>query len=320
MNPRSDVPPVSAPVVLPRSSAPPVLGLALTLVLATSFAAGPAAAASPGVREAPPAEAPAPAPERAAPGTAPDLEQTSRWRRTGRTIGRDFGSLYSVRPLVRIGGALAVGGALANTSADEEIQDWYREDVRSDGTDDFAKSAKALGDTWVAPTFVLLGLAGELAADGPVGSSGSGVVGWVRHTGRAAIIGLPSVYYLQQLTGGNRPSDGVGSDWEPFDGSHGVSGHTFLGAIPFLTIARMSDYRAVDALAILASTLAGWARMNDDQHYLSQIFLGWYAAWEATGAIARSDRQALGENEERAYTVTPLALPDGGGVQVTMSF
>lgn len=247
-------------------------------------------------------------------------EELGRWRRTGRTVARDFGSLYAPRPLVRIGGAMAVGALMANTSADEEIQDWYREDVRSESTDDFAESAEVLGDDWVVPTFVVLGLVGELAAEGEPGTAGSGLTGWVRRTGRAAIIGLPSVYYLQQITGGNRPSDGLGSGWEPFDGSHGVSGHTFLGAIPFLAVARMSDSRVVDTLAIAASTLAGWARMNDDQHYLSQVLLGWYVAWEATGAIERTHRRALGEGAESAYTVTPVALPDGAGLTVTMSF
>jgi hypothetical protein len=253
-------------------------------------------------------------------GETGEPEEVGRWRRTGRAVAKDFGSLYAARPLLRIGGALLVGGALANTSGDQEIQDWYTEDVRSESTDDFAADVEVLGDTWVAPTFVVLGLVGELAADGPPGSAGSGLPGWARRTGRATIIGLPSVYYLQQITGGNRPSDGLGSDWEPFDGSHGVSGHTFLGAVPFLAIARMSDNAAVDTLAILASTLAGWARMNDDQHYFSQVMLGWYLAWEATGAVERSHLRATGEDGGLAYSVTPVALPDGGGLSVTITF
>ncbi len=300
----------------PRATARPARIPLLPALLALGLVAAAAHA-----QDAPPE----PEPPRAAAGeveepAAETPEELGRWRRTGRTVARDFGSLYAPRPLLRIGGALAVGGLMANTSADEEIQDWYREDVRSESTDDFAEGAVVLGDDWVVPTFVVLGLVGELAADGEPGTAGSGLSGWVRRTGRAAIVGLPSVYYLQQITGGNRPSDGVGSGWEPFDGSHGVSGHTFLGALPFLAIARMSESRVVDTLAIVASTLAGWARLNDDQHYLSQVMLGWYVAWEATGAIERNHDSALGEGDERAYTVTPVALPDGAGLTVTMSF
>lgn len=302
----------------PRAPARPVRLPLLPVVLALGLVAAAARA-----QDAPPAPEPPVTADGAAAqaeGPAETPEELGRWRRTGRTVARDFGSLYSTRPLVRIGGALAIGGVMANTSADEEIQDWYREDVRSESTDDFAESVEVLGDDWVVPTFVVLGLVGELAAEGDPGTAGSGLSGWARRTGRAAIIGLPSVYYLQQITGGNRPSDGLGSGWEPFDGSHGVSGHTFLGAISFLAIARMSESRVVDTLAIAASTLAGWARLNDDQHYLSQVLLGWYVAWEATGAIERNHRHALGEGEERAYTVTPVALPDGAGLTVTMSF
>jgi hypothetical protein len=252
-------------------------------------------------------------------GAGPE-EEPSRWRRAGRTLGRDFGSFYSIRTFRRVGVALVVGGGLANTSSDEEIQDWYREDVRSAGSDDFAEGVEVLGDDWVAPAFVVLGVAGEVLADGP---AGGGVGGWARRAGRSVLVGAPSVYYLQQLTGGNRPSDGLGSEWEPFDGSHGVSGHTFLGAVPFLTVARMSRSRLVDALAVAASTLAGWGRFNDDQHYASQVLLGWYVAWEATGAIARSERRtAAGGADEpaRAFALRPLALPDGGGLQLTWSF
>lgn len=253
-------------------------------------------------------------------GAGAPEEEPSRWRRAGRTLGRDFGSFYSIRSFQRVGAALAVGGGLANTSGDQEIQDWYRDDVRSAGSDDFAESVEVLGDDWVAPAFVVLGLAGEALADAP---AGGGVGGWVRRSGRSVLVGAPAVYYLQQMTGGNRPSDGLGSEWEPFDGSHGVSGHTFLGAVPFLTVARMSRSRVVDTLAIAASTLAGWGRFNDDQHYASQVLLGWYLAWEATGAVARSDRRPAGPGGQEvagALTLRPVALPDGGGLLVTWRF
>lgn len=285
----------------------------LATLVSTTFlsvlAAGPQTAASgagdPVARETPP------------PAVAEPRDAPSRGRRAGRTIARDFGNLYDLRSFRRIGGALAVGGLLANTSADQEVQDWYGEDVRSPGTDDFAESVEAVGDDWVAPALAVAGIAGELLAREP---AGTGVGGWVRRTGRSALVGLPAVYYLQQMTGGNRPADGLGSGWEPFDGSHGLSGHTFLGAVPFLTVARMSRSRVVDVLAVAASTLAGWGRVNDDQHYLSQVFLGWYLAWEATGAVAATEGGAAQEEDVRAWAVRPVALPGGGGFHLTWSF
>ncbi|HLE84394.1 MAG TPA: phosphatase PAP2 family protein [Thermoanaerobaculia bacterium] len=270
-------------------------------------------------RGEPPLPAPAP-PDQRVDAPAETLETPPEagpagWRRAGRSVAGDFGRFYSIATFRRLGVALAAGGVLANTSADQEIQDWYREDVRSAASDDWAESVEPLGDDWVAPAFVVLGLAGEVLADGP---PGNGAGGWLRRGGRAVLVGAPAVYYLQQLTGGNRPSDGLGSEWEPFDGSHGVSGHTFLGAVPFLTVARMSRSRVVDTLAVAASLAAGWGRFNDDQHYASQVLLGWYVAWEATGAVARAGRPAA--DEQPAVTVAPLALPAGGGLSVTVRF
>jgi hypothetical protein len=74
----------------------------------------------------------------------------------------------------------------------------------------------------------------------------------------------------------------------------------------------------VDTLAIPASLAAGWGRLNDDQHYASQVLLGWYVAWEATGAVAQAGRPAA--DEQPAVTVAPLALPAGGGLRVTVRF
>jgi hypothetical protein len=281
------------------------------------------ALAAAGAQAGPPPPAPAPL-DQTVEAPAETLEtppegEPAGWRRAGRSVAGDLGRFYSIATFRRLGVALAAGGVLANTAADDEIQDWYREDVRSAASDDWAESVEPLGDDWVAPAFVVLGLAGEALADGP---PGDGAGGWLRRGGRAVLVGAPAVYYLQQLTGGNRPSDGLGSEWEPFDGSHGVSGHTFLGAVPFLTIARMSRSRVVDTLAVAASLAAGWGRLNDDQHYASQVLLGWYVAWEATGAVAPTGRApaAGGDGDARVFTLRPLALPAGGGLQITWSF
>lgn len=286
--------------------------LASTTFLGAILSVGAAAAQS----SEPPPDAEAQAVQEA-PAPAEPAEPPSRGRRAGRTIARDFGNFYDLESFRRIGGALAVGGLLANTSGDQEIQDWYREDVRSTGTDDFAEAVEIAGEDWVAPALAVAGIAGELLAREP---AGPGVGGWIRRTGRSALVGLPAVYYLQQMTGGNRPSDGLGSEWEPFDGSHGLSGHTFLGAVPFLTVARMSRSRVVDVLAVTASTFAGLGRVNDDEHYLSQVFLGWYLAWEATGAVSATAGGTVAVDEVRPWTVRPVALPDGGGFQLTWRF
>ncbi len=143
---------------------------------------------------------------------------------------------------------------------------------------------------------------------GRVGGAGGG---WWRRTPRGYLVGAPPLYYLQQLTGGGRPGELEGSSWQPFEGNHGISGHAFMGAVPFLTAARQADGRWLKAGAIALSLLPAWARLEEAEHFPSQVALGWLLAWEATGAVAGVP--------ERAVAVLPLAAPGGGGVAVRVS-
>ena len=106
-----------------------------------------------------------------------------------------------------------------------------------------------------------------------------------------------------------------GSDWHPFKDSHGVSGHTFVGAVPFLVMAGMVDQNIwLKSFLYAASTAAGISRINDNAHYLSQVALGWYLAWESSDTVL--DR----ENREKNYAVQPMMLKDGYGINVSMTW
>lgn len=233
------------------------------------------------------------------------------------TVASDLGRFYRRRRAMRFGGVIAGAGVLANSDGDAEIQDWYRDEVRTASGDDLAVDLERLGrsETIAFPLVVgglLVGLAPEEGAAAPVS--------WLRRTSRAYVVGTPTLLYLQTLTGGNRPSEGLGSDWEPFVGQNGVSGHAFTGAVPFLTLARQTDRWWLRALAVAASTAGGWAQFHADQHYFSQFALGWWLAWEATDAVAESDARLLGEEGEPRVAVTPLPVEGGGGVLVSLRF
>jgi membrane-associated phospholipid phosphatase len=88
-----------------------------------------------------------------------------------------------------------------------------------------------------------------------------------------------------------RPSDNspYSSHWEPFVSSHGVSGHAFVGAVPFLAAAEMTDDPLLKVGLIGLSTLPGWSRINDDAHYLSQVVLGWWLAFLSTAAVDHTE-------------------------------
>jgi hypothetical protein len=233
------------------------------------------------------------------------------------TVTSDMGRFYRRGRAMRFGGVLAAAGALANTDADAEIQQWYRDDVATPGGDDLARDAERLGrmETIGIPLLVgglLVGLAPEVGAAAPTA--------WLRRTARAYVVGTPSLLYLQTLTGGSRPVSGVGSDWQPFVGRNGVSGHAFTGAVPFLTLARQTDRWWLRVLAVAASTAGGWAQLHADQHYFSQFALGWWLAWEATDAVAESDALLLGEVGEPRVVVLPVPVDGGGGVLVSLRF
>ena len=93
------------------------------------------------------------------------------------------------------------------------------------------------------------------------------------------------------LTATSRPSeDKQISDWKPFNDSNDVSGHAFIGSVPFLTIAYMNkDNALIKYNVYLASTLAAVSRINDNQHYLSQAILGWYLGWESVDSVYTVD-------------------------------
>jgi membrane-associated phospholipid phosphatase len=112
------------------------------------------------------------------------------------------------------------------------------------------------------------------------------------------------------LLGPERPNDIPGhySGWQPFEGAHGASGHAFVGAVPLITAANMTDNWLLKGGLYFASTVVGWSRINDDRHYLSQVCLGWYLGYLAARAV--NDTQT----EDTRYSVMPMLDGDGVGV------
>lgn len=254
------------------------------------------------------APVPAVAQEAPAGSDRPD-DEVSSLRSSARALGRDLGHLVETPRLVRLLGGLAVGGAMANSDLDQDLYDDYWDWSAGEDLADLSSAGKSLGEAEIVlPLAIVPGLIlglEESPEQAPLGRF------W-RRTARAYLIGAPTLYYVQQLTGGERPGDPEGSSWRPFEGNHGLSGHAFLGAVPFLTLARQSDNRWAKAGAIALSTLPAWSRVEDGEHYWSQVALGWLLAWEMTGAVADS-------GEERRYAVVPLVREGGGGLSVHLS-
>lgn len=227
------------------------------------------------------------------------------------TVINDYKEFYSVHRLKRMGVAFAAGAVVANTHTDAMFQKWYQTDIRSGTTDDIAAINKNFGEyRYVLPVTLAAALVDNMVQ----GTEYNNTVGrWGKRTMRAYLLGTPLLWATQNITGASRPVANRGSDWRPFKDSHGVSGHSFVGAVPFLVMAGMADQNKVlKTFFYAASTAAAISRINDNAHYLSQAALGWYLAWESTDAVLDRERR------EKSYAVQPMMLQDGYGVSVSM--
>ncbi|MBI5467716.1 MAG: phosphatase PAP2 family protein, partial [Deltaproteobacteria bacterium] len=217
---------------------------------------------------------------------------TLRLERDARVLKGDYRRFYldpdNIMSLVGVG---AVSGIFANTDIDREFQEYYRDDIKSRWTNGASKVLRAPGELIVALP-VLFGAHMILDEKTPAGE-------WADKSLRALLVGGPAGLFIRSLTGASRPNEG-GSQWRPFADRNGLSGHAFVGAVPFITAARMQDDPCMKALLYTISALPAATRVNDDRHYLSQVMLGWYLAYLSAAAV---------DTEESADDISFFIVP-----------
>ena len=236
-----------------------------------------------------------------------DQQRQDRHELARYKIASDHANYYSSRNLSRMAAGFGMGAAMAHTDVDQELRDWWQEDVRSAGTDrlDDFFTPFGKGEYVIAAAGAGL-LIGKLGEDTLLGDT---VGQWGDRTMRALLVGSPSLIFMQAATGASRPGESSAeSDWVPFHDSNGVSGHVYIGALPFITAAQMTDSRLARASLYLGSTMTGIARINDDAHYTSQVLLGWWMAYLACNSISGTNDQNL------HWELMPLPMPGGAGV------
>ena len=228
------------------------------------------------------------------------------WCEARRNVCSDHCNYYHCNTMAKLTGGLVLGSVLANTSMDQDVQDWYQQDVRSEETDNFAEFWKTFGEGHIfIPSYACLAVAGVFVEDwpvlGPVGDFGA-------RTTRAYLVGAPPMLFMQFMLGASRPGEtNHSSHWMPFEDTNSVSGHAFIGAVPFITAAKMTDSFVLKSGLYACSTLTGYSRINDDCHYLSQVILGWWMAYLACEAIDQT------ELNQRGMTFMPIASADSVG-------
>lgn len=191
---------------------------------------------------------------------------------------------YSRRSFLRLGGAVVAAGALAYTGADEKVDRFHSETVRSGGTDKASHVVNPFGERFWFLNWFLVAAVDAWIRSGPFSR-------WGRENFEAMVVGLPVLWTVQRGLGANRPTDENPSpQWRPLADDNAASGHAFIAAIPWLNLARRTGQPVPRWAARFASVLTGWSRINDRKHYLSQVILGWTIAWNATEAVHQTDR------------------------------
>jgi hypothetical protein len=231
--------------------------------------------------------------------------------RITREVSNDYSCFYSRANLRDLTLGIGIAGVLANTSIDREFQEWAQGSLRNEDTDEVSESIELLGEG--AITIPLYGGAALVGAITRGSNWDSSPGEWGRRSLRAILVGGPPVLVLQSAIGGSRPTED-NSRWRPFHDDNGVSGHSFMGAVPFMVAANMAENDSIRYVLYLGSMLCGWSRVNDDLHYLSQAALGWWIAYLSASCTDRA------ELREREVLIRPAPVAGGIGVMAVLSF
>ena len=231
-------------------------------------------------------------------------------------IFTDYSNLYNKNNAMNFGVALLGAGVLANTKMDGNFQNWYGKQVRCDFTNDLSKGAKIFGEGVIfIPVMTASAITYRIWQE-KQGLPDCTLGDFTDRTMRGYLVGAPTLLVAQLALGADRPRHGS-SYWQPFKHDHGVSGHAFMGAVPFITAAQMTDKPCVKGVFYALSTLTAWSRVNDDAHYLSQALLGWYLAYLSVRAVSETEgRRAL----PKGLTIFPVCGEGPVGVGVHYQF
>lgn len=230
---------------------------------------------------------------------------TSKLQHAASLAVADQCHFYTVENIPFLMANLGVAATFAHTSIDQDLSDWYQEKVRSSFSDDLSDIFKHGGEQWqIVPVYAGAAVLGRYFED----HLDPRVAEWGDRGFRSMMVGTPPLLFMQKAIGSSRPHELHGSSqWNWWNDDNGVSGHTFVGAIPFLVAAQLADRPVAKTTLYFASTLTGWSRINDNDHYLSQVILGWSLAYAATRAVVRTD-------ESESFSIKPTLIGDASGI------
>lgn len=222
-------------------------------------------------------------------------------------VWQDWTNFYDWETLGKFGLGLGAAAVSANTTIDGKFDSWFQHHVRSTGTDAITHNIKWVGDgTYTVPIAAGFFVLGNLAENMPYAPEAST---WGSRTLRGYAVGVIPMLAMQQVLGSDRPgASPAGSHWTPFVSAHGVSGDAFMGGVPFLAAAGMTDNRLAKAALYVASIVPALGRIDYDAHYLSQAALGWFMAYLSVMAVNDTDEQ------RQQGQIVPILQPNQWGI------
>ncbi|MDR1484561.1 MAG: phosphatase PAP2 family protein [Planctomycetaceae bacterium] len=243
------------------------------------------------------------------------------FRRKFPLVSSDFRNFNSCDSLGNL--FVAFGGAaiLANTSLDVDFRNWFyrnvsRPNINNNTMNDFNAFTKEFGEMPVILIFALSTAGYKLFPYiFPKYEKKQSILGeYATMVSRGYLVGTPANLLGQLFVGAGRPSRGT-SFW--FKGKfNGVSGHAFVGAVPFITAAQMTDNFWLKFILYTCSTFTATSRIYEDSHYLSQALLGWYIAYLSVRAISKTE----GRKYTRGLTIFPIVEKENAGVGIIIKF
>ncbi len=205
----------------------------------------------------------------------------------------DLRNFYSKRNLPLFVGAFGIGAIMANSDIDQDVLEHIQSNITYVGSDEYQTAVsefKFFGEGYyLLPVYAGTAILGKHFLQDHELAYQMGE--WGERSFRGILIGTPPLLISQYVLGGSRPSEtNEGSEWQFMGDDNGVSGHAFMGAVPFLTAAHMSKGIKKKAFFIVLSTIPALSRITENGHYPSQAFLGWVLAYAATKSVARTEK------------------------------
>lgn len=182
---------------------------------------------------------------------------------------------------------------------------------RNPGADKFAKNIQQLGERY---SFAVLG--GFYAAGSVLDDANAKMVA-MDGLSASIIAGGIITPVLKVVAGRSRPHADQGAhDFHPFNGSKSFpSGHTTQAFSVASVIAQHYESPWVSASAYGVATLVGYARIEQNAHFLSDVLAGAMIGIGVGKSVVTWNRK-----HQAALAVFPLLVPGERGIELSCAF